>query len=259
MDNTQPLRRPGPQHASHGWYKARAALLLIGLSGLQLAAPRDARAGAPRVDSVVQTDALESVAFHVHTIKELKLMRAFRRTWHQRYDFSCGSAALATLLTYQYDQPTDEMDIFKAMFEIGDQAQIRTKGFSMLDMKRYLEQRGYIADGVQAPLDTLATVGIPGIALISDHGYRHFVVVKGVESAHVLIGDPALGTRVMSRKDFEHAHVGNLFLVIRSHRERAHFNTLADWNYTLKAPLATGVDRNTLALEILTVPNASLF
>jgi uncharacterized protein len=258
MDYTLSIQGLGRHHASNCWRKARAALLLLGLSGLSLAAPQ-ARAGGPHVDSVVQTAALESVALHVHTIKELKLMRAFSRTWHQRYDFSCGSAALATLLTYQYEQPTDEISIFKAMFEIGDQAQIRTKGFSMLDMKRYLEQRGYIADGVQAPLDTLAAVGIPGIALISDHGYRHFVVVKGVESAHVLIGDPAHGTRVMSRKDFERAHVGNLFLVIRSHRERARFNALADWNYTLKAPLATGVDRNTLALEMLTVPNASLF
>ena len=262
MDNVDSPRRRGRQPTSNGWRLGRAVLLWIGLSGLQLAIPSQACAGqaaAQSVDSVVQTDALESAALHVHSIKELKLMRAFRRTWHQRFDFSCGSAALATLLTYQYDQPTDEMSIFKAMFEIGDQAQIRAKGFSMLDMKRYLEQRGYVADGVQAPLDTLATVAIPAIALVSDHGYRHFVVVKGVESTHVVIGDPALGTRIMARQDFERAHIGNLFLVIRSHRERAHFNTLADWNYTLKAPIASGVDRNSIALELLTVPNASLF
>lgn len=235
---------------------ACSALLLIACAGLAVgsakASPRDAA-------SIVQIDPLESVAMRVHTIKELKLMRAFSRTWHQRYDFSCGSAALATLLTYQYDQPTDEMSVFKDMFAVGDQAQIRSKGFSMLDMKRYLEQRGYTADGVRASLDTLATVGIPGIALISDHGYRHFVVVKGVESTRVLIGDPALGTRILSRKDFDRAHIGGLFFVIRSHREHAHFNALADWNFRLKAPLASGVDRNSLALELLTVPNASLF
>jgi predicted double-glycine peptidase len=262
MENIGPLHRHGGQQTPNDWRVGRVALLLIGLSCLQLAVAPGAcarQATAQNVDSIVQVDALESAGLHVHTIKELKLMRAFRRTWHQRFDFSCGSAALATLLTYQYDQPTDEMSIFKAMFEIGDQAQIRAKGFSMLDMKRYLEQRGYIADGVQAPLDTLAAVAIPAIALVSDHGYRHFVVVKGVESNHVVIGDPALGTRIMARQDFERAHVGNLFLVIRSHRERAHFNTLADWNYTLKAPIASGVDRNSIALELLTVPNASLF
>lgn len=235
---------------------ARRAVLAVALA---VAMAAGANAASRDSVSIVQTDALESVAMHVHTLKELKLMRAFKRTWHQRYDFSCGSAALATLLTYHYDQPTDEMSVFQAMFATGDQAQIRTKGFSMLDMKRYLEQRGYTADGVRASLDTLATVGIPGIALISDHGYRHFVVVKGVESTHVLIGDPALGTRVLPRKVFDRLHVGDLFFVIRSHRERAHFNALADWNFKLKAPIASGVDRNGLALELLTVPNASLF
>lgn len=247
------------QSKSNTGCTVRTALFAVGLSGLQFACNHEAYADTAPAQSVVQTAPLESVAFHVHTLKELKLMRAFSRTWHQRFDFSCGSAALATLLTYQYNQPTDEMSIFTAMFEIGDQAQIRSKGFSLLDMKRYLEHRGYVADGVQAPLDILAQAGIPGIALISDHGYRHFVVLKGVESGRVLIGDPALGTRVMSRKEFERAHVGNLFLVIRSHRERAQFNATADWNYMLKAPLASGVDRGTLALEILTVPNASVF
>src|SRR3546814_6408724 len=32
----------------------------------------------------------------------------FRSVIRQRYDFSCGSAALATLLTYHYGAPTSE-------------------------------------------------------------------------------------------------------------------------------------------------------
>ena len=147
---------------------------------------------------VVQTDALESLSFPVHTLRELKLQRAFRRTWHQQFDFSCGSAALATLLTFHYDAPIDETSVFKAMFAVGDQPQIRAKGFSLLDMKKFLESRGYKADGVRSSLDTLISVGVPAIALISDHGYRHFVVVKGADHDRVLLGDPALifGRRV---------------------------------------------------------------
>jgi len=232
-------------------------LALLGLAADAAAAGSAADTGGSAM--TVQTTALENVSMRVHSIKELKLQRAFRRTWHQRYDFSCGSAALATLLTYQYDQPTDETSVFQAMFLEGDQAQIRTKGFSMLDMKRYLEKRGYVADGVRASLDLLATVGIPAIALIADHGYRHFVVIKGLDEDRVLIGDPALGTRVLKRGDFDRAHVGDLFFVIRSQRERAHFNALSDWNYRLKAPLASAIDRSPLGIELLTVPNASLF
>jgi len=216
--------------------------------------------GSPTQNAaIIQTSAFESLDVHVHTIKEIKLIRAFQRTWHQQYDFSCGSAALATLLTFHYDRPTDESSVFKAMFLAGDQAQIRSKGFSLLDMKRYLEAAGYQADGVRAPLDTLAEKGVPAIALISDHGYRHFVVVKGVEGKRVLIGDPALGARVLNRSDFEHARVGDLFFVIRSHRDRAHFNSQADWDARLAAPPSIAIDRNSLALELLTIPDASKF
>jgi predicted double-glycine peptidase len=216
-------------------------------------------AAARQATATIQTTALESVSLRVHSLKELRLMRAFRRTWHQQYDFSCGSAALATLLTFHYDQPINETAVFKAMFAVGDQPQIRAKGFSMLDMKRFLEANGYLADGVQAPMDTLAKVGIPAIALIGDRGYRHFVVLKGVDGDRVLIGDPALGARVMSRRDFEAARVGNLFFVIRNHRERAHFNSPEDWGIRLTAPLSTAIDRDGMGLEILTIPDASHF
>ena len=43
----------------------------------------------------------------------------------QQYDFSCGSAALATLLTHHYGLPTSESTVFEAMYRQGDQAKIR--------------------------------------------------------------------------------------------------------------------------------------
>ena len=231
--------------------------LLALLAGL---APADATPGrATPTASIVQIGALENATVRVHTIKELKALRAFKRTLHQQYDFSCGSAAVATLLTFQYGRPTDETAVFTAMFAAGDQAQIRSKGFSLLDMKRFLDTSGYQADGVRTSLDTLAKVGVPGIALISDHGYRHFIVVKGLDEDRVLIGDPALGARILTRRQFEHARVGDLFFVIRSHREIAQFNSMADWSATLTAPMSSAIDRNLLGLELLTIPDASRF
>src|SRR3546814_5009984 len=49
----------------------------------------------------------------------------FRSVIRQRYDFSCGSAALATLLTYHYGAPTSEAMPFRAMWEKGDREAIR--------------------------------------------------------------------------------------------------------------------------------------
>lgn len=54
----------------------------------------------------------------------------FRTVVRQRYDFSCGSAALATLLRYHYDREVGEEQIFRAMYAAGDQDTIRRVGFS---------------------------------------------------------------------------------------------------------------------------------
>ena len=67
----------------------------------------------------------------------------FRTVVRQQYDFSCGSAAVATLLTYQYGRKVSEAEVFKAMYAVGDQEKIQKVGFSMLDMKRYLDEHGH--------------------------------------------------------------------------------------------------------------------
>ena len=61
----------------------------------------------------------------------------FATVIRQKYDFSCGSAALATLLRYHYGLSQDEEATFRGMWATGDQPQIRRVGFSLLDMKRY--------------------------------------------------------------------------------------------------------------------------
>jgi predicted double-glycine peptidase len=88
---------------------------------------------------------------HVTSMKEAR----FRTTVRQQYDFSCGSAAVATLLTYHYDFPVTEQQAFQEMFVTGDQAKIRREGFSLLDMKRFLGNHGFKADGFELPLEKL--------------------------------------------------------------------------------------------------------
>jgi predicted double-glycine peptidase len=132
-----------------------------------------------------------SYAIHLTSLKEAR----FKTTVRQQYDFSCGSAATATLLTYQYGYPVTEAEVFRQMYANGDQARIRKQGFSLLDMRRYLQSLGFQADGFELPLDKLFEEGLPAIVLLNDRGYRHFVVVKGLRRGRVLVGDPARGTR----------------------------------------------------------------
>jgi predicted double-glycine peptidase len=171
------------------------------------------------------------------TVKELRQQRLFRTTIHQQYDFSCGSAALATLLTHHYGRPVTEEQVFQAMYEQGDQAKIKRAGFSLLDMKRYLESRGYEADGFEVSLDRLGEARVPAIALIRENGYNHFVVIKGLREDQVLLGDPSAGTRVMTRAEFERVWHGGILFVIRSHTRIARFDVPDHWRFRLPAPL----------------------
>ena len=180
----------------------------------------------------------------VTSLKETR----FKTTIRQRYDFSCGSAALATLLTFHYEDPLGEPEIFKAMYDAGNKKKIKKEGFSLLDIKKYLKVRGYWADGFRTTLDKLKGIGIPAIVLINHDGYRHFVVVKGVTGSEVLLGDPSYGLRRMPRDRFESMWNGLLFL-IRNKQDVAtrYFNRERAWKIYVRAPLGMALGNNELA------------
>jgi predicted double-glycine peptidase len=178
-------------------------------------------------------------------VTSLKAAR-FRTTVPQQYDFSCGSAATATLLTYQYGRAVSEAEVFARMYESGDQAKIRNQGFSLLDMRRYLATHGFQADGFEVPLDLLAEYQVPAIVLLNDRGYRHFVVIKGLRNGRVLLGDPARGTRAMPRSRFEQLWDNRVLFVVHNQRGLARFNHPHDWRTAPPAPLEVGIPREGL-------------
>ena len=172
----------------------------------------------------------------------------FQTTVHQQYDFSCGSAALATLLTHHYGTRVTEQDVFAWMYEKGDKEKIRREGFSLLDMKNYLEARDFLADGYYVDLDKLANVGVPAIVLINLKGYRHFVVVKGVTDKRVLVGDPASGIKVLPRDDFEKMWNGLVFLIRNKvNLAEGNFNRLDEWKVKGRTPMGSALRANELA------------
>ncbi len=170
----------------------------------------------------------------------------FQKTIHQQYDFSCGSAALSTLLTHHYNFPVSEQEAFREMFARGDQAKIQKEGFSLLDIKNYLAIRGFDADGYVADIEKLSVAGVPAIVLVKDQGYYHFVVVKGLRDGRVLIGDPSSGTRVMAKTRFMEIWVNKILFVIKNKLEVARFNSDHDWQAAPTTPIAAGHHRGTM-------------
>jgi predicted double-glycine peptidase len=188
-----------------------------------------------------------SYALPVDSMKQLRFATVVR----QQQDWSCGSAAVATLLSYHYNHPVSESEALEAMYARGNQARIRREGFSLLDMKVYLESLGYQANGFETSLDRLARVKVPAIVIINDQGYNHFVVVKGLRHGNVLLGDPAKGNRVVSRRTFDAMWENRIVFVITSRREGVAFNFSEDWRF-MAAPLGEAVSRESLGAMLLT-------
>ena len=234
-----------------------ACLLAIGLARAEEPAKPATATGAAHPALFTAVDSNYSVP--ITTLRELRQRELFRSTIRQQYDFSCGSAALATLLTYHYRHPVNEEAVFRVMYEHGDQQRIQAQGFSLLDIKRYLETNGYNADGFEVTLDQLAEAKIPAIALIRENGYNHFVVIKGMQQNRLLIGDPSSGTRIVERKAFEELWKVRILFVIRSHNDVAAFNDASQWIIRRPAPINDAMLRDSTSTAVLMRPGRNEF
>jgi predicted double-glycine peptidase len=198
------------------------------------------------------TAVLTGAAPYTIRMTSLKQIR-FARTVRQQYDFSCGSAALATLLSHHYGYAAGEAQIFEQMFRNGDQQKIRQQGFSLLDMQRYLAAHGFRADGFELPLSKLQEAKLPAIVLLSERGYNHFVVIKGLDADRVLLGDPSSGTRSMPLSRFNEVWRNKLLFVVHGFPGSVSFNGSSDWMAAPAAPLGSGISRETLASVTMAV------
>lgn len=131
----------------------------------------------------------------------------------QKWDLSCGAAALATLFTFQYGDRISERDTAKALFKRAEYLEnpniVRFReGFSLLDLKRVANERGYkgVAYG-QLDLDDIIDRA-PLIVPIDEFGYHHFVIFRGVYANRVLLADPAYGNRTLPIEKFRRFWMG---------------------------------------------------
>ena len=213
------------------------SMLLIALCGALL---------APHSAHALDLAGVGRVNVPVTSLKDIK----FHRTLRQQYDYSCGAAALATLLSHHYQTPTPEQDVFQQMYASGDQAKIHKEGFSLLDMQRFLATRGFRADGFKLPIEKLIAEKLPAIVLITDRGFNHFVIIKGAEDGRILIGDPSTGNRVVSMERFQEIWRNKILFVIHSHKDQVAFNTPEDWRGAPRAPLGTGMHQDQLSATL---------
>jgi predicted double-glycine peptidase len=105
----------------------------------------------------------------------------------------------------------------------------------MLEIKRAVEEHGYVATGYKLNnADDLAKLKVPALTLINTRGYSHFVVVKTVENGVAYIADPAFGNLRKTLSEFESGWDQVVLLILNERRER---NGAFVMDQTVKAPM----------------------
>ena len=170
------------------------ALAPIALSTMAAALP--CRAGEVRFDGV-----LPNGAPYVRQVESMQEGR-FRHLVRQHTDYSCGAAALATILRYAYHLDVDEGAVIQGMMGVSDAGIVQQRGFSLLDIKHYVESLGMRGRGYRIDEARLRSLRVPGLVLMDVRGFRHFVVLKQVHGDTVELADPMLGNRPVALKDF---------------------------------------------------------
>ena len=150
------------------------------------------------------------VKLPVHSMRDLR----YRSIVSQQYDYSCGAAALATLLKYGYGIDIPEPELIRQMMAFSTPEVVVKNGFSMLDMKKFVETIGLRGRGFRVNTDALYHLQIPVLVLMNIDGYEHFVIVKHAENGRIFIADPALGNRIVAEDDFTKTWNGLVFAVL---------------------------------------------
>ncbi|MCF6202913.1 MAG: C39 family peptidase [Methylococcaceae bacterium] len=150
-----------------------------------------------------------------HTVMELRHLHVIK----QELDYSCGAAALATLMRNYFGDDTSEKEILALLDiwikDLPEKEKKRKKqdGFSLLDLKAVANLKGYQAAGFRLTLDQLRKLNTPVIVFVKPLGYHHFAVLRGVTEDRVFLADPTRGNLRLNTARFLEEYGGIVFVL----------------------------------------------
>ena len=117
----------------------------------------------------------------------------------QDLDYSCGSAATATILRSFYGKEIYEKDVLDEVSRIGDDG---TASFS--DLQKAVKKFGFKAVGISANFEKLKTIKVPAVVYLRYRNKDHFSVIRGINhQGAVWLGDPSWGNMKFSEQQFK--------------------------------------------------------
>lgn len=120
--------------------------------------------------------------------------------------YTCGPAAVATLLHYYYGLDVDEADVLQlALAHMDEESHGASGGISALALVHALQSFGVDTVGYRLTADAVAHYfrrgGFPVIVHVTAP-QQHYVVAVGMRDDYVLIADPSWGRRIERWQEF---------------------------------------------------------
>jgi predicted double-glycine peptidase len=114
----------------------------------------------------------------------------------QRHEYTCGAAAMATVLRYYWGDQVTENDVLAKLLKVLTPAEMQDRvknGLSITDLRRAAEKLGYQASIGTLSFNRLTESRIPLVVPLKLKEFKHFVVYRGVADGRVYLADPVRG------------------------------------------------------------------
>ena len=142
----------------------------------------------------------------------------------QRRDYSCGAAALATLIRYHWGDSATETQLIREVVRMLTPKEMKERiqnGLSLTDLRRLAVRTGYQATIGRLDFQKLRKSKVPLIVGIVVDDFDHFVVYRGTDGYYVYLADPARGNVRTPIPKFLKQWQKNLALVVVKRGEGA--------------------------------------
>lgn len=135
----------------------------------------------------------------------------------QQRDYSCGAAALATVVRYYWGDYVTENQLIADLERMLSRDEIRDRiqnGLAMTDLRRLAVRQGYLSTTGRVSFKELTKSKVPLIIGVVVNGYDHFVVYRGFDGEWVYLADPTRGNTRVPANEFVRQWQKNLVLVV---------------------------------------------
>jgi predicted double-glycine peptidase len=211
----------------------RFARAIVGISLLSLAPAMSGRALAAG-----------TITERPRSYQDLK----FQFTVRQQRDFTCGAAALASILKYHYGMPVTEEMIFWIIVNRYKPEELKQKaevGFSFEDLIFVAEKLGFKSQAAVVAISELEKLNGPVILQMNMKRFDHFSVLRKKTADIAYMSDPLFGQLTLDSKEFKEEFKGAVLAIWPSYISDDYFSGMS----VIRDPISVNRMLGSLALQ----------